>query len=398
MLSREQVWELARSVHAYGNEVRRHIHRYPELSFEEHETHKYLAAELQKLGHSFRSHLGGGTGLHVVIEGKQPGPVVALRADIDALPIQEETGLPFASERPGIMHACGHDVHTAVLLATAKALQSIKDDLPGTVVLIFQPGEERNPGGASLMIRDGVLDRPKVDAIFGLHVDPYLQVGRMAFAPGPVMAAPDELRVTVTGRGGHGAWPHRTVDPIVTAAQVITSLQQIVARNVDPIRPAVLTVGLIQGGTAHNVIPDEVSFVGTVRTMHEEVRRLMPERLETVIRGVCAAAGATYRMEYEHGYPVLVNDPEATEIGRRAAIAVLGEENVGAMEPSMGGEDFAYYLERVPGTFARLGVRSPDNLAPHGLHTSRLMIDESSIAVGVAYYIQVVQSFLTGDR
>ncbi|MBY6275834.1 M20 metallopeptidase family protein [Symbiobacterium thermophilum] len=398
MLSREQVWALARSVEEYGIAVRRRLHRNPELSFAEHDTHQYLAEELQGLGCSFRSHLAGGTGLHVVLGGTRPGPVVALRADIDALPIQEETGLPFASERPGVMHACGHDVHTAILLATARALKSVEQDLPGTVVLLFQPGEEKNPGGASLMIRDGVLDQPKVDAIFGLHVDPYLEAGRMAFASGPVMAAPDELRVTVTGRGGHGAWPHQTVDPIVTAAQIITLLQQVVARNVDPFQPAVLTVGMIHGGTAHNIIPDEVEFVGTVRTMDEGLRRRMPERIEAVIRGVCEAAGASYRMEYERGYPVLVNHPEATETGRRAAAAVLGEDRVGRMEPSMGGEDFAYYLERVPGTFARLGARSPGDAAPHGLHTSRLMIDESCIAVGVAYYIQVVQQFLMGER
>ncbi len=398
MLSREQVWALARSVEEYGIAVRRRLHRNPELSFAEHDTHRYLAEELQGLGCSFRSHLAGGTGLHVVLGGARPGPVVALRADIDALPIQEETGLPFASERPGVMHACGHDVHTAILLATARALKSVEQDLPGTVVLLFQPGEEKNPGGASLMIRDGVLDQPKVDAIFGLHVDPYLEAGRMAFASGPVMAAPDELRVTVTGRGGHGAWPHQTVDPVVTAAQIITLLQQVVARNVDPFQPAVLTVGMIHGGTAHNIIPDEVEFIGTVRTMDEGLRRRMPERIEAVIRGVCEAAGASYRMEYERGYPVLVNHPEATETGRRAAAAVLGEDRVGRMEPSMGGEDFAYYLERVPGTFARLGARSPGDAAPHGLHTSRLMIDESCIAVGVAYYIQVVQQFLMGER
>jgi len=395
MLTKEQVWELARTVHPYGVKVRRDLHQNPELSFCEHETHRYLATALQELGYSFRAGLGGGTGLQVVIRGARPGPVVALRADIDALPIQEETGLPFASRRPGVMHACGHDVHTAILLATAKALWSIKDELPGQVVLIFQPGEEKNPGGASLMIRDGVLDQPKVDAIFGLHVEPFLEAGRMAFGEGPMMAAPDELRVTIVGRGGHGATPHLTVDPVLTACQVITALQQVVARNVNPFQPAVVTIGMIQGGSAHNVIPDEVSFVGTVRTMDPELRRLMPERIEAVVRGICAAAGASYRFHYEHGYPVLVNHPEMTALARQAAVDVLGADKVEQMEPSMGGEDFAYYLERVPGTFARLGARAHDDAAPYGLHTSRLMVDESCIAVGVAYYIQVVQNFLT---
>jgi len=395
MMDKEQVWELARAVHPFGVEVRRHLHRNPELSFAEFETHRYLQEQLEALGCTFQPGLGGGTGVKVVISGGKPGPTVALRADIDALPILEETGLPFASQRPGVMHACGHDTHTAILLATARALLRIKDQLAGHVVLLFQPGEEKNPGGASLMIADGVLDDPKVDAIFGLHVAPNLEAGAMAFGAGTMMAAPDEVEITVVGKGGHGAYPHLTVDPVMAACQIVTLLQQVVARNVSPFQQAVITVGMIHGGGAPNVIPDEVKLNATVRTMDSGLRRLMPQRIEAVVKGVCDAAGATYRFKYELGYPMLKNDPAMTELGRQAACAALGDERVLEMEPSMGGEDFAYYLERVPGTFARLGAMTAGTEAPYGLHTSRLMIDEDCITVGVAYYLQVVQSFLT---
>lgn len=393
-LTKEQIWSLARAHHGYGVEVRRQIHRNPELSFQEHNTHRYLAERLTELGYTFESGLGGGTGIKAVLEGGKPGRTVALRADIDALPILEETGLDFASQTPGVMHACGHDVHTAILLTAAKALKEVQADLPGRVVFLFQPGEEKNPGGASLMIRDGCLENPKVDAVFGMHVTPALEVGAMNFGSGALMAAPDEVEVTVVGKGGHGAAPHMAVDPVMAACQIITLLQQVVARNVSPFQSAVITVGMIHGGTAQNVIPDEVTFRATVRTMDPEVRKLMPGRIEAVVKGVCEAAGATYRFHYDHGYPVLVNDAAMTEVGRQAAEAVLEAGKIGEMAPSMGGEDFAYYLEKVPGTFARLGAMEPGNPKPYGVHTSKLMIDEECIAVGVAYYLSVVQEYL----
>ncbi|MFZ5816284.1 MAG: M20 metallopeptidase family protein [Bacillota bacterium] len=398
MMSKEQIWDLARAVHPYAVAIRRHLHRNPELSFEEHDTHRFLVEQLQELGFAFESGLGGGTGIKAVLEGGRPGPTVALRADIDALPILEETGLEFASQRPGKMHACGHDVHTAILLATAKALQALQAELPGKVVFLFQPGEEKNPGGASLMIRDGCLENPKVEAIFGLHVMPFMETGSMGFGAGPLMASPDEVEVTVVGRGGHGAAPHLTVDPVLAACQIITLLQQVVARNVSPFQQAVITVGMIHGGTAPNVIPDEVTFKATVRTMDPEVRKLMPRRIEEVVKGVCDAAGATYRFHYDPGYPVLINDLQMTELARRAALAVLEPGQVQGMAPSMGGEDFAYYLEKVPGTFARLGAMAPGATKPYGLHTSRLLIDEECIAVGTAYYISVVQQYLMAER
>lgn len=392
-VTQDAIWQLARFVHPLGVEVRRHLHRYPELSFEEKETSSYLAERLTAMGLSFQSGVGG-YGIKVVIEGGRPGPTVALRADMDALPIQEETGLPFASTRPGLMHACGHDIHTATLLATARALLELRSELPGRVVLIFQPGEEVNPGGASLMIKDGVLQNPKVDAIFGVHVMPLMDAGTMGFAAGPVMAAPDEFDVTIIGKGGHGAAPHLTVDPVLTAAQCLTLLQQVVARNVSPFAKAVITVGMIQGGAARNVIPNEVIFKGTVRTMDPVIREQMPVRIEQIIRGVCEAAGAAYRLRYDRGYPVLINDPAATELARAAAAEVLGTDNLLPMEPSMGGEDFAYFLQEVPGSFARLGAAVPGSTDRYGLHTSKLMIDEGCIAVGVAYFLNVVQNYL----
>ncbi len=393
MRTKEQILSLARSVHPFAVEARRHLHANPELSYQEKETSAYVAAQLEAMGHRFQTGIGG-YGIKVIIEGGRPGPTIALRADMDALPITEETGLPFASTKPGVMHACGHDVHTATLLATAKALKEMQSELAGTVVLIFQPGEEQNPGGASLMIKDGVLENPKVDAIFGLHVFPALAAGKMTFGAGPMLAAPDDFDVTIRGKGGHGAYPHLTVDPVLAAAQCITLLQQVVARNVSPFQNAVVTVGAIHGGEARNVIPDEVTFRGTVRTMSPDVQKLMPTRLEQVVKGVCEAAGATYTLKYEGGYPVLVNDAAMTDRARAAAAAVLGAENAGDMQATMGGEDFAFFLQHVPGSFARLGSSAPGTVNPAGLHTATLMIDESCMETGIAYYLSLVQQYL----
>jgi len=389
---RERIWELAQTVQPFAIEARRHLHRYPELSFQERETAGYVADRLTEMGYAFRSSVGG-YGIKAVIGDPLLGPAIALRADMDALPIAEETGLEFASARPGLMHACGHDVHTAILLGTARALKELEAHIPGSVVLIFQPGEEVNPGGASQMIKDGVLSNPNVEAIFGLHVAPQHQVGSMTFGAGPRLASPDQFDVKVRGRGGHGAVPHLTIDPVLTACQCITLLQQVVARNVNPFDSAVITVGMINGGVARNVIPDEVTFQGTVRTMNPAVRRLMRGKIESVIRGVCEAAGADYDLTYDEGYPVLVNHPGATLMGQRAAESVLGPANVLDMPPSMGGEDFAFFLEQVPGTFTRLGCTAPGVEGAPGLHTSRLMIDEGCIAVGVAYYLSVISEF-----
>lgn len=393
-VEREGIWRLAQRIAPQAIAWRRHLHQHPELSFQEKETAAFVAARLREMGYEPQEGIGGYGVKAVLAGGAGPGPTLALRADMDALPIQEETGLPFASVRPGVMHACGHDVHTAVLLGAAQALRELQPRLRGHVVFIFQPGEETNPGGASLMIRDGVLENPKVDAIFGLHVFPSLPAGHMAFGAGPKLAAPDEFDLTILGRGGHGAAPHRTVDAVYVAAQVVVALQGIVSRNVDPFAPAVVTVGSIHGGSKHNIIAGEVHLQGTIRTMDPAVRDLVHRRVQEVVAGVCAAYGAEYRLRFDPGYPVLVNDPAMTELARRAAQAVLGPGKVHEMPPSMGGEDFAYFLQRVPGSFARLGAGRPGDPDPAGLHSSRLNVDEACIPTGIAYYLALALQYL----
>ncbi|MDB4895971.1 MAG: N-acyl-L-amino acid amidohydrolase [Firmicutes bacterium] len=386
--------ELAASVAEWATACRRHLHAYPELSYQERETSEFIAAELRKIGYQPQTGIGG-FGIKVVLQGgKGPGRTIALRADIDALPIQEQTGLPFASRKEGLMHACGHDVHTAVLLGTARALRELQPELTGQVVLIFQPGEESAPGGASLMIKDGVLENPHVDAIFGLHVLPSLTVGQMGFGDGPRMAAPDEFDLTIHGKGGHGAHPYATVDAVYVACQVVNALQSVVSRNINPFDPVVLTVGSIHSGNKHNIIPGEAVLQGTVRTMSQPVREQVLRRIQEVADGVCVAHGATATLEVRTGYPVLVNSPGETALARAAAATVLGEGNITDMAPSMGAEDFAFYLQERPGSFGRLGAAAPEDRERAGLHTPRLNLDEGCIPVGVAYYLSLVQDFL----
>jgi amidohydrolase len=391
----EQIRHQAAAVYPYAISTRRHLHQHPELSFQEQKTAAFIERELREMGYEPQTGIGG-YGLKLVLKGAKPGPTIALRADIDALPIQEETGLEFASQNPGVMHACGHDGHTAILLGTAKALKDRAADLAGTVVFIFQPGEEQNPGGASLMIKDGVLANPTVDHIFGIHVFPLFETGLIGLGAGPRLAAPDEIRVTIKGKGGHGAYPHLCIDPIVTAAQCITLMQQIVARNVGPFQQAVITIGAIHGGTATNVIPNEVIFKGTVRTMDPALRAMMPGRIEAVVRGVCEAAGAEYLFEYENGYPPLVNSVKETEEATKAALWAFGADQVTEMPATMGGEDFAFYLQQVPGTFIRLGCTEKGIQSPPGLHNSKLVIDERCIETGIGYYLAVVERYLGG--
>lgn len=388
-----ELTRLAEEVFPLAVEVRRHLHANPELSFEEYETAKYLTEKLKELGLESVAKIAG-TGVKAVISGERPGACLALRADIDALPIQEETGLPFASRRPGVMHACGHDVHTAILLATAAALVKIRPTLAGKVVLLFQPAEETPPGGARLMIEEGGLDDPPVQAIFGLHIDPYSPVGSIGLGAGPRYASTDNFAVRVLGRGGHASRPHEAVDPVVTAAQIIVALQTIVSRNVDPFDQLVVTVSAIEGGQAFNIIPDEVSFRGTVRCNNLQVWEHVPRRIEEIISGVCAAAGAQYEWEYQRGYPVLINDEAMTELAQDAAGWVFGAENVLEMTPVMGAEDFAYYLQRVPGSFAKLGC-APAAGERHGLHTSKLTVDEACMLVGIKYYLALVDKFFS---
>lgn len=375
--------------------ARRHIHQNPELSFEEAETSRFVAAALRAMGYEPEEGVGG-YGVRAVLRGGAPGKTIALRADMDALPIHEDNDLPFCSRRPGVMHACGHDAHTAMLLAAARALKAERSGLLGNVVFLFQPAEELPPGGAKEMIAAGAMDDPRVDAVFGLHQGVAFDVGRMAIVSGPRSASSDTFRITVIGRGGHAAMPHRTVDPIAIAGLLITALQQLVSRQLSPMQPAVITIGTVHGGTKENVIPDHVTLGGTVRAFDPSVREDIPRRMEAMVKGITEANGARYDLEYHFGYPVLVNDAEMAALAGRAAERVVGPGNVVSSEPAMAAEDFAYFLQRAPGAFASIGVGTPGRGERPSSHSPRFRLDEDGLPFGVAFYLSLVDLYLNG--
>lgn len=385
-MDRNRIQALAAEVASEVTAWRRHLHQNPELSFEEKETAAFVEERLTEMGYEPRTGVGGGHGVVAVLEGGKSGPTIALRADMDALPIQEETGLPFASTRPGKMHACGHDAHTAVLLGTAKALKQIAREVSGKVVFLFQPAEEMPPGGAKGMVEAGVLEG--VDAVFGLHVSNPVETGKIGFRAGTVNAASDLFKVALYGKGGHAAYPHNTVDPMVMLAFALSAAQSIVSRNVNPVASAVLTVGWVRGGEANNIIPEKVEFGGTIRTFDPQVQELVHARLKQMMEGVAAAHGGRAEVQSTYGYPALHNDARMTEVARRAAVLVLGEENTAEPPAGLGGEDFAYFALARPACFARLGTGTPET-ASISAHNPRFVISEESFAVGVAYYISL---------
>jgi amidohydrolase len=387
--------ERAEAQREYLIAARRRIHQHPELSFHEAETSRYVAEELRAMGYQPEEGIGG-FGVRAVLRGDGSGKTIALRADMDALPIDEENDLPFRSQHPGIMHACGHDAHTAILLATARALSAEREPIAGNVVFLFQPAEELPPGGAKAMIEAGALEDPHVDAIFGLHQGVAFDVGTMAVAPGPRSASSDSFRVTIIGRGGHAAMPHRAIDPIAITGLLITSLQHVVSRHVTPMQPAVLTIGSVHGGTKENVIPDEVTLAGTVRTFDQSIREEMPRRIEAIVKGITEAHGANYKLDYSFGYPVLQNEREMARVARQAAERALGAGNVHRAEPAMASEDFAYYLQRVPGAFCSLGVGTPGRSERPSSHSPRFVLDERGLPAGVAFYLSLIDLYLNG--
>ncbi|MFN8557735.1 MAG: amidohydrolase [Dehalococcoidia bacterium] len=394
-MDRTRILALAEAQRAFVVAARRHIHQRPELSFQERETAAFVAERLREIGYEPRTGLGrSGTGLTAVLDGARPGPTLALRADMDALPVQELNDLPFRSERDGAMHACGHDAHTAMLLGAARALMDARGDVAGRVVFLFQHAEELPPGGALELIEAGALDG--VDAVFGLHQSADLDVGQMGFVAGPRQASTDNFRLTVLGKGGHAAAPHRGVDAIQVAAHLVTALHQVVSRRVSPLEPAVLSIGTINGGTKENVVAHEVTLAGTVRTLDAALRDQMQVEIERVARGVTAAWGAEVTCEYLRGYPVTVNEPRMTDVARRAAELVLEPSAaLTALRPSMPAEDFSYYLQRVPGSFASLGVGTPGSTNRGGSHSGAFLLDEAALPIGVAYYLSLVTNFST---
>jgi amidohydrolase len=377
----DKIKSLSQSYSAEVVSLRRHLHENPELSYKEFNTAKFVASTLKSFG--IESKEVATTGLVAEIKGKNPDKkTIALRADMDALPITEANDVPYKSKVEGVMHACGHDVHTSSLLGTAKILNELKNEFEGTVRLLFQPGEEKNPGGASYMIHDGALKNPEPASIIGQHVFPLLPVGKIGFRSGMYMASCDEIYLKVIGKGGHGAAPELTIDPVVIASHIIIALQQVISRNASPKQPTVLTFGKIVGGTATNIIPNEVLIDGTFRAMNETWRKEGLAKIKKMAESIAEGMGGKCEVNISHGYPYLENNPEVTERIKRAAKQYVGEENVVDIDITLGAEDFAYYSQVIPASFYRIGTRNEAKGITSYVHTPTFNIDEDALAIG----------------
>ncbi|HET7578324.1 MAG TPA: M20 family metallopeptidase [Bacillales bacterium] len=363
---------------------RRHLHEHPELSFQEEETARFVFDTLQSFGNI---ELSRPTKTSVVgrIIGNRPGKVLAIRADMDALPIEEKNTFEFASKNPGVMHACGHDGHTAMLLGTAKILSQMKDQINGEVRLLFQHAEELQPGGAEEMVNAGVMDG--VDNVIGIHLWSPLELGKIGIVYGPMLAGPDMFNITIKGKGGHAALPHQTVDSIAIAAQVVSNLQHIVSRNTDPLDNLVVSVTKFIGGTTHNVIPGTVDICGTVRSFKAELRESVPKTMERIVKGITDAHEAEYEFYYEKGYRPVINDDQVTKVVEETVREVFGEEAIEPMGPNMGGEDFSAFQQKAPGTFILVGARNEEKGIVYPHHHERFTVDENSLEKGVKVFV-----------
>lgn len=381
----KKISELSDLLYSKIRGVREHLHAHPELSYEEHETMEFVYNQLKGIGLEPQKNVGG-TGVTAMILGDHHSldmPCVGLRADLDALPILEQNDVPYRSLKDGVMHACGHDVHTSILLGAAEILYALRNELPEPVKLIFQPGEEKNPGGATLMIKDGVLNNPEVKVMYALHVFPELNAGEIGFKEGLYMASCDEIHMTINGKGGHGAMPHNCIDPIVIGSTLITQLQQIVSRSCDPKIPCVLSFGHFEALGATNIIPEKAHIKGTFRTMNEKWRSEAHSLIEKHIRDLVHSYGATVDLEISKGYPFLMNDSKTTlELKAKAEIA-LGNEHVHDLPIRMTAEDFSYYSQEIPVCFFRLGVRNEDKGIIHGVHHPQFDIEPTSLITGM---------------
>ena len=378
----ETITALAASYFEEYRSIRHHLHANPELSFKEYQTSKFVQSQLSQFGISHTTL--GETGVVAILKGRPSDRIIALRADMDALPIHEQNNVVYASKNDGVMHACGHDVHTTCLLGAARILNELKDQWDGTIKLIFQPGEEKNPGGASILIKEGVLNDPTPQRIYAQHVHPQLEVGRMNFAAGKVMASADEIYITVRGKGGHAAKPNLTTDTILTASQIVVALQQVISRNNNPLSPSVLSICAIQGGFTTNVIPSEVKMMGTFRALDEKWRFEAHDRIRTIIESTAKANGAEVELEISIGYPSVINDADTTSVASSLAASLIGEALVGEAEISLGAEDFGFYTQEIPGCFFRLGTGNIKKGIVSGVHTPTFDIDEDAIKIGIS--------------
>jgi amidohydrolase len=378
----------AQELEGWMTGLRRRIHRNPELGMQEYDTTKLVKAELEAMGVTVKD-IGMEIGALGLLEGTGEGPVTGLRADMDALPLTENTGLEHASQTEGVMHACGHDGHTAILLGAAKLLSSLRDRFGGIVKFIFQPAEE-GLGGARAMIKAGVLKNPDVTTVVALHGWPFLETGKIGVHTGPFTASADKFSIKVHGRGGHGGYPHKAVDPVLAACHTVAALQQVVSRQIDPVDNVVLSVCAINGGSTNNVIPENVTFAGTVRCHEESVRKSMEDRIRRIAEGVCSAFGCTAGLEYRYGTPRVVNDGEVMDLVADAARDVLGEGSVTELRPAMGAEDFSHFVnETGPGGFFRLGIGKP-GVEPVSLHNDRFDFNDSALPVGAAVFARII--------
>lgn len=390
---KNRIKELAKAYAPEFTAIRRHLHSHPELSFQEFETTAFIQQQLTSFGVAFKAGIAG-TGIIALIEGKNPASkTIALRADMDALPITEANDVPYKSLNTGVMHACGHDVHTSCVLGATKILQELRGEFEGTIKVLFQPGEEKHPGGASIMIEEGALENPRPDAILGLHVHPSLEVGKIGFHAGKYMASADEIYITVKGKGGHAAQPHLTVDTILVASQLVVSLQQIISRNNNPFSPSVLSICAFNGGFTTNVIPSEVKLMGTFRAMDETWRFKAHELIRKQTVGIAEAMGAEIDVEILVGYPTLYNNEEVTTKARGFATDLLGAEAVGDTEIRMGAEDFAFYSQVVPACFFRLGTGNAARGITSGVHTPTFDVDEHAIEIGMSTMAYLATQF-----